>query len=160
MYEFVLRQKNAVLWLSLYVVSGHLCKYSYYNHKPCTAVLISRVERMLLVSPFVNLGPVLVQLPIQGPCCHEKCMVLWWFHTCMGPWRIFSLVAEVATLGKFCNLHNSKMAAIGRWQNITFLSVNVETSVMPLFLHIFYIRNRILGIDFVSQGQLKHQMES
>ena len=75
----------------------------------------------------------IVQLPIQGPCCHEKCMVLRWFHTCMGPWRIFSLVAGVATLGKFCNLHKSKMAAIGRWQNITFLSFNVETSVMPLF---------------------------
>ena len=50
----------------------------------------------------------------------------------MGPWRIFSLVAGVATLGKFCNLHKSKMAAIGRWQNVTFLSFNVETSVMPL----------------------------
>ena len=56
---------------------------------------------------------------IRGACCYEKCTILWWFHSCMVPWRKFNLVARVVTLGKSSYLHKSQMADLGRQQNAT-----------------------------------------
>ena len=52
-------------------------------------------------------------------------MVLWLFVTEMGPIKKISLVAGLATLGKSCNLHKSKMAATDRTTELSFQSVNI-----------------------------------
>ncbi len=44
----------------------------------------------------------------------------------MGSLNKFSLVAQVATLGNFANLHKSKMAAGGHLENLTFDGIDIE----------------------------------
>ena len=76
------------------------------------------------------------------PISHWEINSLWtqlnkifgWIYTPTGIFNKFSLVAKLVTLSNFANLHKSKMAADGHLENLTFDEIDIEWSVIPLFV--------------------------